>query len=266
MNNPTERPPYPDQEMPPTLEPLDVESPTPEAIEMRIEEDKDRIEVLRTELAPPSIETRENDAVEETIEKPIETSLSSSSKMPRLLRKVALLAGMLGLSFGSASATEGSTKDDDKGNKIEKTTETKKVVTDQLREDWNDYVDWLEEKGLKGAATLDEGDLGLKMIEEYRAEHPETTVSNETVGQIQEEFAKYRTWALDQIKQGKAAFAPGVTEETFMKNLSDSDGYAGQLTTKKKFPAAYIQKTIGGATRTVKYAEFSKTDTFAKNK
>lgn len=261
MNNSTERPPYPDQETPAPLEPVSIESPTPKAIDMRVEEDKEKIEALRADLVQPPIEVLEKEP-----EKPIEAPQPlSSSKLPRFLRKAALFAGMLGIGFGSASATEGPKKDD-KGNKIEKTVETKESMTDQLRQDWNDYVDWLEKKGLKGDTSLDEGDLGLKMIEEYRSEHPETTVSNETVGRIQEEFENYKQWVVDQVKQGKAAFAPGVTEESFMKNLSDKDGYAGSLTTAKKFPAAYLQKTVGGATRTVKYAEFSKADTFAKNK
>lgn len=261
MNNSTERPPYPDQETPIIPEPISVKSPTPEAIQMRQEEDTEQIKALRAELIEQPVEIQEKEQ-----ESPIETTPpSSSSKIPRFLRKAALFAGMLGLGFGSASATEGPTKED-KGSKIEKHSETKESITDQLRQDWNDYVDWLEKKGLKGDVSLDEGDLGLKMIEEYRAEHPETTVSNETVKQVQEEFEDYKKWVVDQVKQGKAAFAPGVTEESFMKNLSDKDGYAGSLTTAKKFPAAYLQQTVGGATRTIKYAEFSKADTFAKNK
>ena len=261
MNNSNERPPYPDQETPIVNEPISVETPSPEAVELRVQEDTEKIEALRADLAPKTLES-----AEEAIEPPTETSNTPSfSKMPRFLRKAVVLASMLGLSFGGATASENPNKDD-KGNKTEKTAEAKKVVTDQLRQDWNDYVDWLEKKGLKGNAKLDEGDLGLRMVEEYQAEHPGTTVSNETVGLVQEDHEEYRQWALDQIKQGKAAFAPGVTEETFMKNLSDADGYAGSLTTAKKFPAAYLQKTVAGATRTVKYAEFSKPDTFAKNK
>ncbi len=265
MNNPTERPPSPDHEALIAHEPVSVEPLTRDAVEVRVEKDKEKIEALRTELVQPSAEATENARTEERAEKPIEAPLPSSSKLPRILRKAVLLAGMLGLSFGGAQATEDPTKGD-KGKKTEKSVESKESITDQLRQDWNDYVDWLEKKGLKGDAKLDEGDLGLKMIDQYRAEHPETTVSNKTVQQVQEAFEDYKEWVVDQVKQGKAAFAPGVTEETFMKSLSDADGYAGSLTTAKKFPAAYLQTIVDGASRTVKYAEFSKADTFIKNK
>lgn len=151
--------------------------------------------------------------------------------------------------------------------KIENIVESKGDVIDMLRRDWNDYVDWLEVKGLKGDEKLDRNGLGVEMITQYRIEHPETTVSNETVGRIQEEFAKYRAWVLDQIKQGKAAFAPGVTEETFMTNLSKSDHYAGQLTTMKKFPLEYLILMKDNSLQSTKTVGYSKTEnTFLKDK
>ena len=181
--------------------------------------------------------------------------------------------------FISSNKTDISTSEVEKGTtvvlkenatsnkKIENIVESKGDVFDMLRRDWNDYVDWLEMKGLKGDEKLDRNGLGVEMITQYRIEHPETTVSNETVGNIQEEFAKYRTWVLDQIKQGKAAFAPGVTEETFMTNLSKSDHYAGQLTTMKKFPLAYLQLMKDNSLQSTKTVGYAKTENmFSKNK
>lgn len=110
----------------------------------------------------------------------------------------------------------------------------------KLREDWNAYVKWLDKKGMKGKPELDKKELGFKMVEQYRKENPNTLVSKETIIPIQEEFKKYRQWSLDQIKQGKSEFAPGVTSENYMRALSIADGIPGQRTTSFSFPDSYL--------------------------
>lgn len=116
-------------------------------------------------------------------------------------------------------------------------------VSNKLRSDWNDYIDWLERKGLRGHPSLDTQDNGGKMIDLYRKENPYTSVSRETIIPIQNEFQKYRNWSLDQIKQGKANLnlPKGATIDDYMKDLSIVDGIAGQRTTSFKFPETYLK-------------------------
>lgn len=113
-------------------------------------------------------------------------------------------------------------------------------VSNKLREDWNKYIDWLEKKGYKGSPALDKNDFGGKMIDMYRRENPQTTVSRETIKPIQQEFSKYRDWSLDQVKQGKAMLSSGATPDNYMKSLSIIDGIAGQRTTSFRFPESYL--------------------------
>lgn len=121
-----------------------------------------------------------------------------------------------------------------------------KPVDNNIRLEWNKYVDWLGKKGMRGAAELDKDDLGGKMIDAYRKENPSTLISREIVPTIQKEFSKYRDWSLGQIKAQKAAFAKGTTEENFMSHLSKIDGYAGSRTTSFSFPNKYLEQFNNG--------------------
>lgn len=158
------------------------------------------------------------------------------------LKKLALWAGML---FGAASATAKDTGPkkplpDSVKNKTETGIKSIEQVNDQLRKDWNKYVDWLESINMKGNPALDKNDLGGAMVDRYKKEHPETSVSRETIDDIQQEFVKYRQWSLAEIKAGRASFAPGTNEDNFMRALSIVDGIPGQRTTSFKFPSTYL--------------------------
>lgn len=115
-------------------------------------------------------------------------------------------------------------------------------ITNDIRRGWNNYTDWLDKKGLKGSPELDKNDLGLQMIDQYRTENPATPITRDMVIPIQKEFQNYRNYSLDQVKQGKASFAPNTNEGNFMKSLSIIDGIPGQRTTSFKFPEAYLQQ------------------------
>lgn len=121
-----------------------------------------------------------------------------------------------------------------------------KPVDNNIRTEWNKYVDWLGKKGMKGSAELDKDDLGGKMIDAYKKENPSTVISREIIPTIQKEFSKYRDWSLNEIKENRGAFAKGTTKDNFMSNLSKVDGYAGSKTTSFSFPQSYISKFEDG--------------------
>lgn len=122
-------------------------------------------------------------------------------------------------------------------------------VDNKLRAAWNDYVSWLDKKGLKGNPSLDHNDLGMKMIDEYRKENPDTPLTRNSVIPIQQEFSKYRDYALNQIQQGKIGFAPGTNKDNFLKSLSIVDGIPGQRTTSYTFPSGYMKDMNTGETK-----------------
>ena len=138
---------------------------------------------------------------------------------------------------------------------MQKSIEAREAITDQLRRDWNDYIDWLRGKHLAGDSSLDHNNLGRKMIDEYRLEHSTTTVSNDMVASIQEEFFKYRQWVINKFERGEIELigkmydpknkeANIAVEQAFMPHLSPKvDSYSGQYTTSHKFAIEYLKST-----------------------
>ena len=125
---------------------------------------------------------------------------------------------------------------------------TEPKVTNKTRSDWNDYINFLDKKGLKGSPTLDHNDLGGKMIDQYRKENPGTSISRDMVIPIQKDFSNYRDWSIKQIQAGKGGFAPGTNKDNFLKSLSVVDGLAGQRTTSFAYPSSYLHDMDTGET------------------
>jgi len=120
------------------------------------------------------------------------------------------------------------------------------AISNTHRQDWNSYIGWLDKKGLKGSPSLDHNDLGGQMIDQYRKENPNTSVSRDMVIPIQKEFGKYRDYALSQIQNGKGTFAPGTNKDNFLRSLSIVDNIPGQRTTSYSFPKAYMDTFENG--------------------
>lgn len=128
-----------------------------------------------------------------------------------------------------------------------------------VMQQWNNYVDWLDSKGMKGSPELDKGDKGFQMMEMYRKENPSFTLTKDDVGVIQQRLQDYRSFAIDSIKQGKMKIIYGG-KEVFYKDLSPEqqkdveqnymgkiaktgiDNFPGQFTTSTKFSSEFISK------------------------
>ena len=139
-------------------------------------------------------------------------------------------------------------------------TDDKPQVSNKLRQDWNNYTQWLAERGMKGHPSLDTNGTWKVWIDKYRKENPTTTVSVDTIPIIQSEFSKYRDWALGEIKAGRAAFAPQTNEKNFLTNLSQIDGIAGQRTTSFKFPESYLKTFNDGKLESIANKGFAVTN------
>lgn len=118
--------------------------------------------------------------------------------------------------------------------------EEEKQVTNQQRQDWNQYIQYLQKRKLAGDPSLDTNNLGKNMLAKYIKENPNTSLTVDSVIPIQKDFANYRQWAIDNIKKGKGEFAPGTNEGNFMQELSRVDGIPGQYTTRHQFPKEYL--------------------------
>lgn len=118
--------------------------------------------------------------------------------------------------------------------------EDKPVIDNNVRAAWNDYVQFLKGRGIAGSPELDKNDLGNQMLNMYLRQNPGSFLKPELIKPIQEDFANYRNYALDKVRQGKAAFGEGVNEDNFMADLSKLDAWPGSYTTRHTFPSEYM--------------------------
>lgn len=109
-----------------------------------------------------------------------------------------------------------------------------KPLEPKQREDWNNYVNWLEKKGYKGSPLLDKKETGLarNLFDQFIKENPKSTINYETVKSVQYEMQKLRDAA-----QGFAARRNDPNAKNIMSGVSKLDGWPGSKTTSFKFPS-----------------------------
>ena len=117
-------------------------------------------------------------------------------------------------------------------------------IPSEVKVEWNNYVDYLEKKGLKGSKELDKGkgdmNVGRKVLAEYIKSNPDTLLTLDMVGAIQNEFTKTKSKLESDIKQGKIS----TTAKEVLPNLSKQDIYPGSKTTTYKFPTAALESKL----------------------
>lgn len=114
-------------------------------------------------------------------------------------------------------------------------------ITNRTRSDWNDYIKYLRSIGIAGDPSLDRNGVGKQYLAEYIQNNPNTSLTPDIISPIQADLLKYKDYALNQVKLGKAVFQNGVNADNFMQDLSPEDGYAGSLTTQHLYPKQYLE-------------------------
>lgn len=141
-------------------------------------------------------------------------------------------------------------------------------VDNEGRTAWNNYVEWLQKKGMAGKPELDKNDLGKQLLNQYMTEVPNSGLTKDNVVPIQKDFQNYRTWAINKgIPSGAIAFdtANGANPQNFMQNLSKIDGYPGSNTTLHQFPDAYLKSYNNGKLLSNTNLGYAKSDQHFKN-
>jgi len=106
----------------------------------------------------------------------------------------------------------------------------KKLTPEQIKA-WNDYVSWLEKKGMAGSKELDKKDNGLKWLNTYIKENPSTPLKPEHIVLVQQETQK-----LAENARAFAARRNDPNAQNIMQGTSKFDGIPGSRTTSFKFP------------------------------
>jgi hypothetical protein len=112
---------------------------------------------------------------------------------------------------------------------------------------WNDYIDYLDKKGMKGNPALDNRDTGLsqQLFNDYKAKNPNFTLTYDQVPQVQRELQDYRADIVNRWKQNPSLIPDAKNENEIMPDLSIADGWLGSKTSSHKYPVAMINNSDG---------------------
>lgn len=124
-------------------------------------------------------------------------------------------------------------------------------LTNQQKQDWNGFIDFVDKSGYKGNPVLDDRNqqLGSYLMQKYRSLNPKATITYQDVPRVQSALQEYRTNLVNQWKAGKVAPMEGVkTEADIMPQLSEVDGWLGSKTSSHRFPVAVATNADGTKT------------------
>jgi hypothetical protein len=121
----------------------------------------------------------------------------------------------------------------------------------KVKKDWNNFLTWMESKNVRGKQDLDKNDLGNIYFRQYIKENPGTSLSEEVIPIIRQEYVKDREKKAQDILSGKGSFKiEGVGEvsgekakpymDRFMPGIlkneaSKNPNYVGQFLTQTPF-------------------------------
>ena len=136
---------------------------------------------------------------------------------------------------------------EEEGEPIKDNEETESI-SDNVKSDWNNYLTWLDKKGMRGKPELDKGGLGNNLFKEYLKENPNTSLSEKIIPSIRKAYLDLRNDRLKEIQSGKGTYAG--TPESFMKHIvlneqSKDPNYVGQHLTQTMFPGAKLTTQKG---------------------
>lgn len=130
-----------------------------------------------------------------------------------------------------------------------KDNEETEPVSDNIKSDWNKYLTWLDNKGMKGKKELDKGGLGNNLFKQYLKENPNTSLSEKIIPSIRKAYLDLRNDRLKEIQSGGATTST-VNPENFMNHIllnekSNDPNYVGQHLTQTLFPGAKLSSQDG---------------------
>jgi len=133
--------------------------------------------------------------------------------------------------------------------------------------EWNKYLDYLDEKKVRGTPELDKNDLGNKYFREYIKSNPQTPLAAEDfIPRLRTSYLQLRDYNLGRIRTGKATTT--VPEERFMPHIvlnekSQQPNYVGKNLTQTRFPGTkWINEENGKTSTTTQDVYDAKTDQF----
>ena len=110
------------------------------------------------------------------------------------------------------------------------------------RQQWNDFLDYVDKQGLGGSTKLDARDqkLGLNLMQQYKKANPNFTLTPDDVQRVQydqyllRKGDSYPTLTQPQLQYVRSGLNPAYMQ----REVSQPDNWFGSLTSKEYYPIA----------------------------
>jgi hypothetical protein len=128
-------------------------------------------------------------------------------------------------------------------------TEEKSADTDGLSPKqmlgWNNFLSFLDKKGLKGKPELEKDNLGNDLFKQWVKDNPNEGLTEQDIPKVRKSYSKVRDIRLKEIKEGKGAYKEGTNEENFMSFIVENEkskdpNYVGRRLTQTPFPGTVL--------------------------
>lgn len=118
--------------------------------------------------------------------------------------------------------------------------ENYKPLNSSERTEWNNFLNYLEKKGVGGSKDLDKRDksLGLKYIDQYRKENPDTFINKDMIPRIQyDQYLLRKGDAYPTLNKEELSYIRAGLNPSFLnRDVSDVDGWLGSITSRLYYP------------------------------
>lgn len=118
-----------------------------------------------------------------------------------------------------------------------------KPITNQQRKDYNDYVKYLQKRGIAGSDKLDKNNLGKNLFAQYVKDHPKTSLTPDLIVPLQHDLANVRKWSIENNGVPQTKLTDKQLEE--FANFSGADGAVAQVKDLNKKLDEYGLKGAG---------------------
>jgi hypothetical protein len=103
-------------------------------------------------------------------------------------------------------------------------------MTPQEMNEWNAFIRFVKGKGVAGSKDLDKRDKnrGQELFNEFKAQHPKTSISYDIVPRAQQEFLNFQKFHR-AFKEKE-----GIKDQDQFDQLSPADGWFGSYTSQQE--------------------------------
>lgn len=117
------------------------------------------------------------------------------------------------------------------------------------RQDWNNFLMYLDKKGIGGSKDLDVKDknIGLAYLKQYQKENPNTTINPHIISNVQyDQYLLRKGDSFNGLTPEQMSYMrKGLNPSYLAREVSPVDNWLGSITSKLYYPQARRGDNVG---------------------